>query len=379
MAAKIICLVSNDLKTDQRMIRVCTSLARTYEVELVGVSPKPDNEFDNFLKPSKEFKELMGDWYDKRKLRVFFTSGKLFYLELQIRFFFFLLFAEFDMIYAVDLDTLLPARIVARLKSKKLIYDAHEYFVEVPELVGRKLEQGIWNQIAKSCIPKADLAITVSESLTKVLQERYKKPFVLVRNVPLRRVRETNLTPKEPKVTYDLIYQGALNVGRRLELLLESMQYNSYSLAICGTGDVEEELKSQVQRLGLQDRVHFLGPLYRKSLLEVTENSRLGFNLLENKGLSYYYSLANKFFDYVQAGIPQICADFPEYAKLNAVYEVAVLTNVTSAKALAELIERTLANKDMYLKLKSNALIASNAWTWEKEEESLLNAIKDLD
>jgi hypothetical protein len=42
---------------------------------------------------------------------------------------------------ANDLDTLLPAFIAAKLKRKKLVYDAHEFFTQVPELIHRPITQ----------------------------------------------------------------------------------------------------------------------------------------------------------------------------------------------------------------------------------------------
>lgn len=61
-----------------------------------------------------------------------------------------------------------------------------------------------------------------------------------------------------------------------------------------------------------------------------------GINLLTDEGLSYRYSLANKFFDYVHAGIPQICIAFPEYKKLNVEHEVALLTNLEQPDCLPQ-------------------------------------------
>ena len=47
--------------------------------------------------------------------------------------------------------------------------------------------------------------------------------------------------------------------------------------------------------------------LQPEELRLITAEAYIGINLVENNGLSNYLSLANKFFDYIHAGIPQLC------------------------------------------------------------------------
>ena len=72
----------------------------------------------------------------------------------------------------------------------------------------------------------------------------------------------------------------------------------------------------------LAKKVIFKGYVKPKELPKITAKASIGLNLLENKSLNYYYSLANKAFDYIQAEIPAIHMDFPEYRQLNQTYEV---------------------------------------------------------
>ena len=57
--------------------------------------------------------------------------------------------------------------------------------------------------------------------------------------------------------------------------------------------------------------------------------------LFENNGLNQYYSLANRFFDYIMAGVPQVCVDYPEYKVLNDEFEIASLIINTNPKTIA--------------------------------------------
>lgn len=357
---RIICLVSNDLNQDQRMQRICTALSDAYEVVLLG-RKLPDSA------------PLQKQVFTQKRLRLFFKKGKFFYLELFVRQLIFLLSNRVKLVYTVDLDTILAAMALKKVKGTPFVYDAHEYFVEVPELIGRKKEQAIWERLATRCIPEAEFCITVSRKLTEILTKRYGNSFHLIRNMPLKRPY-----PVKKKEGIDLIYQGALNKGRGLELIIESMQWVEKQLLICGRGDVELDLKQLVKAKGLEEKVIFTGNLLPEELYQFTCSAKLGFNLLEDQGLNYKYSLANKFFDYVQAGIPQICINFPEYAYLNAQFKVAELVDLTDAKSIAKAINEILNNDDLLEEMKENCKLAAQEWNWEKEKEQLQELFKHV-
>ena len=100
---KIVCTVINDLNYDQRMQRICSSLVSFgHEVKLIGVE-------------KKNSEKLSEQKFLQKRISLFFHTGKLFYLEYNIRFFFILLFTQADVFYGVDLDTILPNYFVSKL------------------------------------------------------------------------------------------------------------------------------------------------------------------------------------------------------------------------------------------------------------------------
>ncbi len=118
-----------------------------------------------------------------------------------------------------------------------------------------------------------------------------------------------------------------------------------------------------------------------EALRALTAQATVGIMLLENIGLSYYYSLANKFFDYVQAGIPQLCIDFPEYRALNAQYEVAVLVPDLAPATLAAGLALLLPGGQpgaYYEQLAANCRLARAEWSWQQEEKKLVQLYDEL-
>lgn len=352
---RIIFTVTNELNYDQRMIRICTSLVNAgFEVLLIG-------------RKKRDMKPLSAQSFQQKRLPCWFQKGKLFYLEYNLRLFLYLLFQRVNIISAVDLDTLVACTLVAKIRSKLLAFDAHEYFEEVPEVIHRPIIQNIWRQVGKWFIPQANIAYTVNHSLATLFTSMHGIPFKIIRSLPYR----YGHLPKQADHTPIILYQGALNKGRGLEFLIEAMHQIEASLWIAGEGDLSGVLRNKVYELNLQHKVTFLGYVEPDKLKHITPKATIGFNVMEQQGLSYYYSLANKFFDYIQAEIPQICSPFPEYQFLNQQFEVALLCNC-SVTAIANTINDLLRDPNRYRILQQNCIKAKQQFCWDIEEEKLI-------
>ncbi len=358
---KIIVTVTNDLTYDQRMIRICTSLVEAnYEVLLVG-------------RKRTGSVPLVHQVFEQKRLNCWFEAGKLFYIEYAIRLFFFLLFKKADAYSAVDLDTLMTCTILSKIRSKKLVFDAHEYFEEVPEVTNRPLIKAIWKTIGKWMIPHTDLAYTVNRALADIFSKQYHKKFEVIRSVPYP-YGEVNHKPKETKI---ILYQGALNMGRGLAQLIEAMQYIDAECWLAGEGDLSGKLRTLVEDLQLKKKVKFLGYVQPDELKHVTAKATIGYNVMENIGLSYYYSLANKFFDYIQAEVPQVCAPFPEYEHINRKFEVALLCNCEVTE-IVNTVNNLLIDEAVYLKLQQECKRAKRTFNWEDEDEKLKSMYRNV-
>lgn len=358
---KIICTVTNDLNFDQRMIRICTSLAKAgFDVTLVGRQVP----FSPLIK-KQPFKQ--------KRFKLFFNKGKLFYLEYNLRLFFYLLFTRFDIINSIDLDTLVPGFFVSKIKNKICVYDAHEYFTEVPEVINRPAVKKIWESVANFIIPKLKHGYTVCESIAEIFEEKYNTPFSVIRNVPFKKEDSGKKKEKRQMDSFILIYQGVLNEGRGLEELIEALPFlDKVELWLFGEGDLSSKIRGLVDKMGLKNKVKFHGRVAPEKLHEFTKQAHLGINLLKNKGLNYYYSLANKTFDYMQAGIPSVCMKFPEYESLNEKYNVFVLVDDLKTETIVNAINSVRKDEKMYDELISHNLKAKKEFIWEQEELKLL-------
>ena len=366
------------------MQRICGSLARAgYDVLLVG-----------WQRPASV--PLVPQSYAQHRLRGWFQHGKLFYFEYNIRLLFYLLSQRAAAWACADLDAVLPTWLRAQLGGQPFVYDAHELFTEMPEVVARPRVQRLWQWVENFIVPRARLRYTVGPALARLFEQRHPGcQFGVVRNVPAGDEQVADYRQQTPGSSQPptLLYQGALNVGRGLAELLDTLPQVPARLVICGEGDCSAVLRQQAGRLGLlasgsypvgaypAGQVEFRGYVLPAALRVLTAQATVGIMLLENTGLSYYYSLANKFFDYVQAGIPQLCIDFPEYRALNEQHEVAELVPDLRPATLAAALARLLPGGQPgphYHRLVANCRRARVEWSWQQEEKILVQLYVDL-
>ncbi len=357
--------VTNDLATDQRVDKVCNSLkAEGYAVTLIGRK----------LKDSPNINRT----YKTKRFKLFFNKGFLFYAEYNLRLFFYLLFHKKDILLSNDLDTLLANYLVRKLQNKKLVYDSHELFTEVPELINRPKTQKIWLRLEQKILPDLKYCYTVCNSIAMYYQKKYNTRFSVIRNVPFLEKEEQSAYqfPFNTQQKKIILYQGALNVGRGLELLINTMQYIDEAIfVLVGTGDIHATLQKQVEEKKLTDRVKFLGRKTPKELKQITPKADLGISLEEDLGLNYRYALPNKIFDYIHAGIPMIVSDLPEMKKIITTYKVGTVVKNRVPKKLAEqLKEMLLQSKTNYLE---NLMKAKHELHWQLEEKKLMLFFKE--
>tara|TARA_B110000003_G_scaffold200168_2_gene198769 strand:+ start:7919 stop:8998 length:1080 start_codon:yes stop_codon:yes gene_type:complete len=356
---RIIVSVTNDLVTDQRVDKTCEVLSEIgFQVILVG------RKLNKSLPIHRNYKI--------KRFRLFFNNGVLFYAEYNIRLFLFLLFSKKEILFSNDLDTLLPNYLIGKLQRKKIIFDSHELFSEIPELVHKKIVKKIWLYIERRIIPKLQNIITVSESIKNHYYNLYGVSATVIRNVPktneINRINLEEVT-KGKKI---ILYQGSVNIGRGIELMIETMPLlKDYLFIVVGDGDILDNLKKKVNTLSLQRKVIFIGKKTPEELKKITPNASIGMSLEEDIGLNYRYALPNKIFDYIHGNVPIVASNLPEMKFIIEKYAIGELLKERTSKVLANIILK-MTEKDYNNNLKD----AVKELNWEKEKDKLIKIFK---
>lgn len=368
MGNKIIVSAISDLVTDQRVQKECNTLHKIgYEVLLLG---RKSNR--NFLLNQLPYKTI--------RFHNLFKRGPLMYLMFNLQLFFYLFFQRADILWANDLDTLLPNYIIARFKKIKLVYDSHEYFTES---VYKKSSRKVWGKLESYVFPRLKNVITVNDSIKKVYEEKFGIPVSVIRNVPVQRPKKESdkniVLLRDKKI---LIIQGmGLNENRGAEEAVEMMQFlpEDFILYFIGSGTILNKLKQMVADLKLESKVIFVDALPYEQMMEYTKQSFLGL-IFEKIDVSneHRFSLPNKFFDYLHAGIPVLSSKAPEIKKIIEKYDVGDFICSFDPKEIAEKIISILKEEKTYQRWKMNTVKASAELNWENEEKILIDFMTHL-
>lgn len=365
MSHKIILAVLNDLAIDQRVHKIALSFQeRGYEVVVVGVLRKDSREINRA--------------YPTHRITVKNLSGPKFYFEFNRSLYHYLSDIDYDILWANDLDVLMGAYVSVKKKRKsgkevKLIYDSHELFPELPELVGRRFKKNLWTLLEKFLISRVDEGVTVCPSIQEILTNKSNIPFRLLRNMPIDDCSSEKRSSLDEKV---LIYQGAVNLGRGLKLMIDSLEFNDFRLMIVGGGDCFEDIQEYASTRPFSDRIDIVGRVPFEELKTYTRKASIGLSLEEDLGLNYRFALPNKIFDYVRCGLPSIVSDLPEMGNLVRSMGIGEVLVDRTPQGLSSLVLEVYQNRYSYVTQIENA---TSQLHWDNDFDKLFKQLEIQD
>ena len=362
-------VVHSDYLHDNRVRREAeTLLAQGFSVKVIAAS----------IKPAKK-KLFLHNGIDIEPVALTAKNGKLRFIQMMYKCGRRLQKTDATVIHAHDLDALTASLLFYQpYDTQKIIYDSHELYTETHSVYNRKVVKAIWTFLEANCIKRAHKILTVSDGIASYLMQRYQlKEFpVVLRN--FTSLPESENT-KIDTVNFNLpatkrigIYQGVLQKGRGLELLLDGISQSDWGLIICGDGPLEMVLKQQVKNLGIESKVLFTGKIDPSQINELMKLCDAGFILTQPEGLSHEFSLPNKLTEYIHAGLPLITTELPEISKLVNSYEIGRCIN--NEQELVSTLSNFPSKSEFQEKLKT----ASLELNWENEKKKLLNLYSEL-
>lgn len=357
---KIITSAFSNLYTDQRIEKVCRTLYENgYDIELIG------NDWNGAEEMSRPYSFSRIQLVSKSLKTAYFEFNWKLYHQLKKK------ADKHTILYANDLDALLPNYLVAKKLNIPLVFDSHEIFSEMPAIQG-KMSQKLWRYLEKTIVPKIKLMITASSGYANWFKNRYGISPVVVQNAPRKLDFTQEIPDNNPKI---LLYQGAINPFRGIEKAILAMHHvENVVFQIAGDGPRKKEYEELVLKENLQDKVQFLGKLHPDDLRKITLTVDCGMSIEENGGESYYYSLPNKVLDCIQARVPLLLSDLPEMQNVKNQFDVGEIIKNHEPSTIAEAIKTVLSKgrKDYQTELEK----AANALCWENEEVKLLQVFE---
>ena len=360
MRKNIIISAFSNLYTDQRIEKVCRTLYENeYQIDLIG------NNWNGAGKMERPYPFSRIHLASKSLKTAYFEFNWKLYHQLKKK------ADQNTILYANDVDALLPNYLISQKLNIPLIFDSHEIFSEMPAVQG-KMSQKLWRYLENTIIPKLEFMMTASGSYAQWFQKKYGIHPVVLQNAPRRIMFDVEIPENNPKM---LLYQGALNPFRGIDKVILAMHHlDDVVLSIAGDGPKKMEYENLVATENLQHKVQFLGKLIPEELRNITVKADCGMSIEENGGDSYLYSLPNKILDCIQSRVPLIMSDFPEMQNIKNQFDIGEMIKSHHPEHIADAIKKVL-NKGR-INYQQELERASEALCWENEEIKLLNVIQ---
>jgi glycosyltransferase involved in cell wall biosynthesis len=366
-AKKITVSVISDLTSDQRVIRICTTLQEMgFEVSVIARCFNDSLPLGNYV-------------FASQRIKCYFKKGVMQYAEFNFKLFLKLLLYKTDYFLANDLDVLIPNYTISTMRGKKIMYDTHEYFTGVPELKDSHLKRKIWKFFENWIFPKLLTVYTVNDSVKNKYQQEYGNDIGVVRNVPITSKPVKAAMPDHLEHKTILLLQGAgINIGRGGLELLEAMKFlpAQFHLLLVGSGTQWNDIKAKRIEWDLQHNTEMIDKVAPAKLKEYTSLAHIGFSLDSFDDLNCLYNLPNKIFDYIHAAVPIIATGIPEVKIIIEKYGCGICLDNYKPENIANTIIALANDKDRYANYKSNCIAAAKELCWENEAEKLKTIYK---
>jgi len=291
-----------------------------------------------------------------------------------------------DIIHAHDSNALLPVAIAARRLGRPFVYDAHDLWLHRPRRQRSRVYHGLQNAyhgvIERLVIPRAAATITVSPPIAAHLEREYGLGRVdLVPNYPARpgarERREVRALPGAAAVPPSapiILYLGGLMSGRGIEYLVRAMKaVPEAHLVLLGSGHQAAELADEARAIGVGDRVHVLPPVPPEQVIAYAASATIGVSPIVASCLNYRYSLPNKLFQYMAAGLAVVASDFPQVREVVVGSGAGLVTDTRSPEMIARALSALLADRDAARQMGERGRAAVDArYNWATSAQTLL-------
>jgi glycosyltransferase involved in cell wall biosynthesis len=289
-----------------------------------------------------------------------------------------------DLYLAGDLFTLPIASRAARATGARLMYDSRELYSALAALRTRPLTQAFWNYLEWKHGRNADGIVTVNQSIRELLEKKFPgRPVAVLHNYPEQtpagrtdRLREALLIPASLRI---LLSQGGLQSGRGALQCIDILErLPDCALVFLGDGDLKTSLAAHAAMKGVSGRVYFHAAVPSDELPRYTSSADIGLCLIENLGKNNYFSLPNKLFAYISAGIPVVGSDMPEIARVINTNGIGAVADHDDIEGIANAVRKLLDDEYMYRKCAGNCVMLRDETSWDKEQAKLLDFVSGM-
>jgi glycosyltransferase involved in cell wall biosynthesis len=206
---------------------------------------------------------------------------------------------RWDIVHAVNFDTIIPATIAAKIKRKPLIYEMYDTYEDAIKLPG--LLRGILIYIDKLFMRLASRIIIVDETRIKefggIPNDNISVIYNTQSDLEIRPISTNHLSK------FTIFYAGLLNKNRSIEQMIEAVKgIENIELIFAGYGELAAKVIKEAELS--KGKIKFAGRISHDEVLKQTLDSSLLFSLYDPIVPLHRYASSNKLFEAMMCSKP---------------------------------------------------------------------------
>ena len=289
-----------------------------------------------------------------------------------------LLVTKYDVIHAVNFDSIIPALIAGKLKKKPIVYEILDVYVDeivLPQLI-RKITLGvdkIFMRFSNAIIVADEMQIEGIGGIpnNKIVPIYDSPPNAFIGNI--------NEFQKDNN-TFTLFFAGVLNKARQLNLdkVIEAIKdIDGIKLIIAGYGDLVDNIKEWVSQM--PEKVEFIGAISYTEVIQNGLKSDLFFILRDPIVPANQYTCGSTLFNAMICGKPILANDGSSTASKVRENNCGLVVNANDINQIKQAIIKLRDDPELCQKLGANARKAYNEkFAWLLMEQRLIRLYQEV-
>ena len=279
-------------------------------------------------------------------------------------------------VHAHDWNTLPIAARVARETGCRFVYDSHEFASQEHQQSRswRLFYAPFTRAIEAQFIRRAAAVITVSTSIAHEMQELYglERMPTVVRNIP----DADRLAPRPVGDRVTVLYHGGTSVGRGLVEAAASVSDWPVDYDLTIRGSMADDLRSEIHRVAPLKRVSLVPAVAPGEVVRAANSFDIGIHPSLGSSKNDEYSLPNKFFEYLNAGLALCIADLPAMASLIRTHGLGrLIARPVTPETVAAAVNGF--TRDSIWRYKEASHRLAETMTWAAEAQALVNLYRE--
>ena len=284
-------------------------------------------------------------------------------------------------IYHFHDPELMPLGLKLKSKGKIVIYDVHE---DLPrQILTKNYIPKILRHLISFILEKfenyASRRFNMIFTATPYINDRFLKinsNSVNINNYPILSESKTFNSTRNTQKENTICYIGSISKIRGLEYLIKALDYCDVKLILAGSFS-DNKFEKELRELKSWKKVNYIGHVSRKKLSEVFSKSKCGIVTFLSAP-NHINAQPNKLFEYMSAGLPIVCSNFPLWRKIinqGCGISVDPKNPFQIASAIKQILENPSESKIMS---KNGIKLILKKYNWNAEEIKLIKSYKSL-